>query len=179
VDGARPAQTRIGLINMTRVLKGSKKFQAIQADLRKHTQVVQQQLEGLRTQVKNLQAEIGAARTPDDRREQFVRQVKELRRTMEDEQEAAKKEVERRSNAALTRMYRDVEDMARRVANAQGLELVLFYTDAVTEADFYSPNNLQRKLSQPGALMPLVVAPGMDITEAVLQALNPVEPRRR
>jgi hypothetical protein len=31
---------------------------------------------------------------------------------------------------------------------------------------------LQRKLMQPGALMPMIVAPGMDITEAVIEALN-------
>jgi RNA polymerase sigma factor (sigma-70 family) len=179
VGGVRPPQTRIGLINMSRVLKQSKKLQAMQADLRKHTKAVQQQLEVLRAQARKLQTECDNPATPADLREQFGRQVKELMRRMEDEEATARKEVDRKSNAALTRMYRDVEDMARRVANAQGLELVLFYTDAVTEADFYSPNNLQRKLSQPGALMPLVVAPGMDITQAVLAALNPAEPRRR
>ena len=59
-----------------------------------------------------------------------------------------------------------------RIAKANGLELVLFYTDVVTEADFYNPDNLQRKLSQPGALMPMIVAPGMDITDSVIEALN-------
>ena len=48
----------------------------------------------------------------------------------------------------------------------------MFYTDAVSEADFYNPTTLQRKLTQPGALMPLIVAPGMDVTEAVVEALN-------
>ena len=57
-------------------------------------------------------------------------------------------------------------------AKTQGLELVMFYTDAVSEADFYNPTTLQRKLTQPGALMPLIVAPGMDVTEAVVQLLN-------
>ena len=49
---------------------------------------------------------------------------------------------------------------------------MLFYTDAVTEDDFYNPNNLQRKLSQPGALVPMVVAPGMDVTDVVIEGLN-------
>jgi Skp family chaperone for outer membrane proteins len=128
--------------------------------------------------MRNLQAESDANLTPADRREQLGRQVKELARKMEDVQATARQEVERRSSAALTRSYKEIEDMARRVANAQGLELVLFYTDAVTEADFYNSNNLQRKLSQPGALMPLVVAPGMDITEVVIGALNRMPARQ-
>jgi RNA polymerase sigma factor (sigma-70 family) len=182
-DGARPAQTRIGLINITRVLKDSKKTQALQKDLRKQTQAVQERLEALRTQARNLQAEHNANATPVERREQLGRQLKEIARKMEDEEQAARKEVERRTGAALTGMYRAVEDAARRVANLKGLELVLFYTDAVTEADFYNPNNLQHKLSQPGALMPMIVAPGMDVTDTVLEALNrahapPDDPRR-
>ena len=69
-------------------------------------------------------------------------------------------------------MYREVADVARRIASAKGLELVMFYNDAVTEADFYEPANLQRKMVQPGVLMPMVVTPGMDITDEVLAALN-------
>ena len=59
------------------------------------------------------------------------------------------------SGDALATTYREVEDVARRIANARGLELVLFYNDVVTEADFYTPQTLQRKLSQPGALVPM------------------------
>src|SRR5262249_7664236 len=65
-----------------------------------------------------------------------------------------------------------VEDVANKIAKSKGLDLVLFYTDAVTEADYYNPNNLQRKLSQSGALMPIIVAPGMDITDTVIEALD-------
>jgi hypothetical protein len=42
----------------------------------------------------------------------------------------------------------------------------------VTEADFYHPNNVQRKMTQPGVLMPMIVAPGMEITETVIDVLN-------
>jgi RNA polymerase sigma factor (sigma-70 family) len=171
-DGARPPQTRIGLINMSRVLKRSKKLQVIEKDLRKQTQAMQQYLEELRTQVRNLQAAQDANATPADQREQLGRHVKEIIRKIDDEQATASREMERRNGAALTRVYKEIEDAANRFARAQGLELVLFYTDAVTEADFYNPNNLQRKLSQPGALMPLVVSPGMDITDTVIDVLN-------
>jgi RNA polymerase sigma factor (sigma-70 family) len=172
-EGARPLQTRIGLINLTRVLKTSKKFQAIQADLRTKTQQAQQKLEALKKQVQKYQAE----------GEQSARQLRDTQRQMEDEQQSAQMMLTKMQGDAVTSMYREVEDVAKRITKAKGLELVLFYTDAVTEEDFYNPNNLQRKLSQPGALMPMIVAPGMDITDTVIEGLDrtqapPDGPRR-
>jgi RNA polymerase sigma factor (sigma-70 family) len=181
--GARPLQTRIGLINLTRVLKGSKKFQAAQADLRARMEQAQQKLDALRKQAQKSQAESDDPATPPGRREQSEWQLRRLKKEMEDEEQRARGMMDKMSGDALTAMYREVEDAAHRLANANGLELVLFYNDAVTEADFYNPKALERKLSQPGALMPMVVSPGMDITAAVIDVLNrmqaPAEGGRR
>jgi outer membrane protein len=171
-DGARPPQTRIGLFNMTRALKASKKYQSLEADLRTRTQQVQERLEAMKTQLQKLQAECDNPATPANRREGNAAQVRQLKREMEDEEEKGKAILTKANGDALGTMYRDVEDVVNRVAKVNGLELVLFYTDAVTEADFYTSSNLQRKLTQPGALMPMIVAPGMDITETVIEALN-------
>jgi RNA polymerase sigma factor (sigma-70 family) len=171
-EGARPLQTRIGLINITRVLKGSKKLQALQAALRTRTQQIQQKLEVLQTEVKKYQAECDDPATPAGRRDQSSSQVRQLQRAMEDEAASAKKVLDRMNGDAVTTTYREVEETANRIATAKGLELVLFYTDVVSEADYYNPTTLQRKLSQPGALVPMIVAPGMDITDSVIEALN-------
>ncbi|HEY7428872.1 MAG TPA: hypothetical protein VH682_31870, partial [Gemmataceae bacterium] len=45
------------------------------------------------------------------------------------------------------------------------------YNDAVTPEDFMSPQNIARKLNT-GALMPLYAAPGMDISQEVVNMLN-------
>jgi RNA polymerase sigma factor (sigma-70 family) len=171
-DGACPPQTRIGLINMTRVLKGSKKFQAVEADLRVRTQQLQKEHDAIRREIQKLKAESDDPDTPQSDRARNTKRIRQLQVEMEDKATDAKRTLSDKSNEALAKMYREVEDAANRVAKRDGLELVLFYTDAVTEADFYNPNNLQRKLTQPGALLPLIVAPGMDITETVITALN-------
>jgi Skp family chaperone for outer membrane proteins len=157
---------------MTRVLKGSKKVQALQADLRGRTQQAQQKLEALKKTLQGIQAESDDPATPAARRDELARKIRQLRRDIEDEQEAARARVGKMSDDALGVAYREVEEAANRIARVKGLELVLFYNDAVTEADFYTPGNLQRKMSQAGALMPMVVAPGMDITDAVIEGLN-------
>jgi Skp family chaperone for outer membrane proteins len=170
--GARALQTRIGLINLTRALKSSRRFQSFQADRRIKTLHWQKKLDALKTQLQQCQAEIDDPATPAGRREQSMNQVIQIKRQMEDEQATAGTLVAKMNADAFTTMYRDVEDAARRIAKTQGLELVLFYTDAVTEADFYNAKNLERKMSQPGALMPMIVSPGMDISETVIEALN-------
>ena len=171
-EGPRPLQTRIGLINLTRVLKGSKKFQSVQADGRARIQQVQQKLEGLKAQAQKYQADCDDAAASAARRELSAEQVRQIKKEMEDEQKRAQAMLTKMDGDALVTMYREVEEAADRLAKAKGLELVLFYTDVVTEADFYKPSTLQRKLSQPGALMPMIVSPGMDITDTVIEMLN-------
>jgi Skp family chaperone for outer membrane proteins len=171
-EGALPLHTRIGLINMTRVLKAATAYRSFQEELRAQTKHAEGKLEDLKAQVQQFRAESDDAGTPASRGEIHAKRLRDLQRQMEDEQQRAKARLARLSADALTRVYRQVEEAANRIAKTQGLELVMFYTDAVNEADFYNPTALQRKLTQPGALMPLIVAPGMDITEAVVQALN-------
>jgi RNA polymerase sigma factor (sigma-70 family) len=170
--GGRPAQTRIGLINLARVIKGSKKFQAFQAGERARTQQFQKRLDTLKARARKYEIESTDPAATASEREYAVRQLRQLQRQMDEEAATAKSELSQLSGEAFSRMYRDVAEAAQRFANANGLELVLCYNEAVTEADFYQPANLQRKMTQPGALMPMVVAPGMDISDAVLEALN-------
>jgi Skp family chaperone for outer membrane proteins len=171
VGGTRPLRTRIGLINMTRVLKSAKKMRAMQDEQREYIDQVQKKLDTLKTAYRNY-LEAANHTTQPDEREKYEPKLRELKRQVEEEEISAKQHFSKQSAKATVRIYRDIEDAANRIAKAQDLELVMFYTDAVTEADFYTPENLQRKLSQSSALVPMIVAPGMDITETVIEALN-------
>jgi RNA polymerase sigma factor (sigma-70 family) len=170
--GARPPQTRIGLINMTRVLKASKKFQSIEADLRTRTNLLQEELDGLKSQLQKYTTENADPATDARQREKNTKRLRQLQVEMEDKRIATMRLLADQSGEACAKMYREVEDAANRLAKLYAIELVMFYTDAVTAADFYHPTNVQRKMTQPGVLMPMIVAPGIDITETVVEALN-------
>jgi Skp family chaperone for outer membrane proteins len=170
--GDRPLQTRIGLINMTRVLKGSKKVQALQADVRLKTQEAKQKTDHLQKQAQDYQARCTDPATPAASRDQLAQKVLDLRREIEDVQHQANARVAKASGDGLAAAYREIERVANRIAKAKGLELVLFYTDAITEEDYYEPGALQRKMSQHGALVPMIASPGMDITDALIDGLN-------
>ena len=47
----------------------------------------------------------------------------------------------------------------------------MHFNDAIDAADIYNPMNVQRKL-QIGATFPMYAAPGMDITNQVIEMLN-------
>jgi RNA polymerase sigma factor (sigma-70 family) len=170
-EGARPLQTRIGLINLARVIKGSKKAQAIRSNIRAQFEQAHDRLEALKSHIQKAQAQADDANVTADRKDELARELRQLKREMEDEQQSIQAKITKSEGEALPALYREVEDAASRLAKRDGLELVLFYNDAVTEADFYSPQVVQRKLAS-GGLMPLVVAPGMDITDKIIEALN-------
>jgi Skp family chaperone for outer membrane proteins len=170
--GTRSLHTRIGLINMARVLKDSKLGQTVEADLRRQTQQLQKDLASLRKQLQHNSAVYLDPATAPREKERLNRDFRLLQRDMQEEEAAARAKLAELNGKACIRVYRAVEDAANRIAKSQDLELVMFYTDAVTEADYYSPENMQHKLTQSGVLMPMVVAPGMDITETVIAALN-------
>ena len=169
--GARTQRTRIGLINMTRVLKSSKKMKAMRDEQREYIDQVRKKLDTLKTAYQNY-LEAANHTTQPDERAKYEPKLRELKRQLEEEEISAKQHITKQSGKVTVQIYRAIEEAANRIAKANDLELVMFYTDAVTEADFYTPENLQRKLTQNSALVPMIVAPGMDITETVIEALN-------
>jgi Skp family chaperone for outer membrane proteins len=162
---------------MTRVLKASKRFQAIEADLRSQAQRAQEQVAPKRNLLQQLRSQEQDPDADARQRERTAKQVRQLQAEIEDQSTAASRALADKTGDACAKMYRQIEDAANRVAKREGIELVMFYTDAVTEADFYHPNNVQRKMTQPGALVPMIVAPGMDVTERVLEALEKIADR--
>jgi Skp family chaperone for outer membrane proteins len=71
----------------------------------------------------------------------------------------------------FSEIYKDVMGAAERHAKANGIEMVMHFNDGTTEAEVNNPNNIGRKMGQ-GALFPLYLAPGLDISKDVLTALN-------
>jgi Skp family chaperone for outer membrane proteins len=112
------------------------------------------------------------AKTTDAEREKIRPRMAQLRLDGELKQEAAKKELVKINGDAAIQIYKEVEDAVNLYARSNNLELVLFYNDAITAEDYYHPANLQRKLTQPAAVMPIFVTPGMDISNQVVNNLN-------
>ena len=169
----RPPQTKIALCNLSGVIKGYKKYQNFQAEIKGDIDKFQKKDKEYRDAMEQWAKSITTTSSAADKEkaEKAIRQYKGL---MEENNAEAKNSLGKKSDEQMVILYKEVREMAQRYAASQGIELVLCYNDADEKSDaanFWSPANVARKM-QAGACMPLVVAPGMDITDALVQMLN-------
>jgi Skp family chaperone for outer membrane proteins len=169
---ARPLQTRIGLVNMVKVLKEYKKFQVIEEPIKKRSQELEATLNGYRIQMNKLKEEYNQPNTAQARKEAIEKESRELQMRGQMAEEDAKKELTKKQGDAAVQIYQEVKAAVDSFAATYGYEAVFFYNDAITPEDMMHPANVQRKLLQPACLMPLYYAPGMDISAAIVANLN-------
>jgi Skp family chaperone for outer membrane proteins len=168
---AAPApRTRIALLNMTYVMKYYPKFTAYQSELKQILQPFQDKDKGLRAQADQITKDANMPGKAEAELQKLAKDLKEVKRGIEDNDQAARVVLSKRSDEQMKVLYLDVVDAASRYARAHDFELVLHYNDAVTRDDFLSPVNIGRKL-QNGALTPLYAVPGLDISKEVVENL--------
>jgi Skp family chaperone for outer membrane proteins len=166
-----PPRTRIALLNMTYVMKYYAKFKSYQDELKQILQPFQDKDKALRAQADAIVKESSATGKSAADVEKLQKDLKDVKRAIEDNDQAARVLLGKRSDEQMKVLYLDVVDAASRYARAHDFELVLHYNDAVTREDFLSPANIGRKL-QNGALMPLYAVQGLDISREVVENLN-------
>jgi Skp family chaperone for outer membrane proteins len=173
----RPPQTRIGMVNMVYVLKNYRKFQNVEAEIKNHeANLVKAKLEPFRTQLVSMKTIHADPKTLPAQREQIEREAKTLQLKAQDTEADVRKELSQRSGDAYRTIYKDVELAAQRFAASNNYEMVLFFNDAITDDDKNHPANIQRKLLQPAAVMPLYITPGMDVSKPIVDMLNQMYP---
>jgi len=169
----RPAtpQTKIALLNLTYVVKGYKKYQTFQNELKAKAMQYETGIKDKAARIETLTKEASNPATEGAAREAKEKEIRDLKRQIEDVQMAGRTELEKFQGDMMVQFYKEVRDASQRHALANGFELVFHYNDATTQADYDSPANINRKMNSSG-LMPFYWAPGMDISAAVLDALN-------
>ena len=173
VSAAAP-KTKIALCNLSSVIKGYKKYQNFQAEIKGDITKFQEKDADIRKQIEACTKAIQNPATPADKKGEYEKWMTQYKHQLEDLNGEAKNALGKKSDDQMVILYKEVREVTQRYASAQGIELVLHYNDAdeVTQkADFMSPANVARKM-QAGACMPLYITPGMDITAALVQNLN-------
>lgn len=167
---AQPAQarTRIALLNLTYVIKNYEKYKHFQEEIKGIVDPFQNTDKNLRAQLEELRKKLEAS---PSQREEIEHQAKDVQRRLEDNSAEAKLKLGRRSDDEMKILFLDVYEAAQRYATSHDFELVLHYNDAVTKEDYFSAQNIARKLNT-GALMPLYWMPNMDISQEVVRVLN-------
>jgi Skp family chaperone for outer membrane proteins len=177
----KPApRTRIGLINLTYVIKNYDKYKNFQEEMREFVEPFQKRDAELRSQLEELRKQAtdpslvptaGEDRDEKARKEELEEKAKKIQREMEDNKEKIKKKLGKRNDEEMKIIYLDVYEATQHYASANDLDLVLHYNDAITKEDFLSAQNIARKLNT-GALMPLYEKPNMEISQDLVALLN-------
>lgn len=174
-NAAAAPKTKVGLLNLTYVIKNYNKFKNFQEDLKKTVEPFQTKDTGLKTEGEKIAKEAQTPATTAARREAIEKRLKEIQRDIEDNKNEAQKVVVKKQEDQLKILYMDVRGIVERYAQAHGFEMVLHYNDATTQEEYWSPTNIARKM-QAGALMPMYMANGLDISANIVATLNAAAP---
>ena len=158
------------------------KYKDMQAELKETAEPFQRrestlrrQGEKLRTELEQLQKQTNQGGPLSDeiaqKKEELERKVRMLQREIEDNQTEAKAKLGKKTETSMKEMYRVVSEAVARFAKEHDYEIILHYNDAITAQDYSSLPNIQRKLSS-GALTPLAIKPGVDVSKDLVELLN-------
>jgi Skp family chaperone for outer membrane proteins len=164
-------RTRIALINLAYVIKNYKKTETFQAEIKAEFKSYEARAQAKQTEMEKLAKHASDPATTGQQRDADQAEMTKLKREIEDLNNEAKKSIGKKNDEQMVILYREIQDAAQRYAMAHNFDLVLHYIDAVTQADYYSPGAIARKL-QSSACMPMYQAPGLDISREVVMALN-------
>jgi Skp family chaperone for outer membrane proteins len=167
-----PPPTRICILNMLEVMKNYKKAQNMELELRRVQTDWENKLKPFRDQANILRGKYSSSTLSQPEREQVEKDMRTLQMDFQAMEEDAKKDMQKRSGEVYKQIYREVEDAVTRFAGSNGYAAVFFSNDAVNPDDKYAPANVARKLSLPGATVPIYVAPQVDITAIISSNLN-------
>lgn len=164
-------KSRVALLNLTYVVKNYTKFTTFQNELKTAVDPFQVKDTAWKKQGEALVKESQDPKTTVEKRDVIEKQLKDLQRQIEDNKNEAAKVLQKKQEDQLKILYGDVRVAAYRYAQAHGYDMVLHYNDAITEQDYNSGPNIARKM-QAGALMPIYMSPGVDVSVEIVKTLN-------
>src|SRR5262249_18465232 len=125
--------TKVALLNLSYVLRYYEKFKNYQEEVKKVVEPYQKKDREIVNEGERLPKQVKAPATTAEQREVLERKLRQLTRDREDNENAVKKEVARRSGEQIKILYTEIFEVAKRYAGAHGYDAVLQYND-VTEA---------------------------------------------
>jgi Skp family chaperone for outer membrane proteins len=147
------------------------KFKVYQMELKAKVDPFQAKDTDLKKQGEKFAEDAKDVTLTPDQRAKIEKKLTRLQREVEDNKAEAQAILVKAQERQLQTLYNDVETVARRLAKQRGFDLVMHFNDAEDRAERNSPANIARKM-QAGALMPMVVEPGTDLSEAILEELH-------
>jgi Skp family chaperone for outer membrane proteins len=175
---AAPAQTRIAFVNIEIVFQNYTKAKNYKKEMEDAVAPFRAEAEKLKADMIKWQRELddptSPTKIPDFNKERWAEGIKANKRKLEDLSAQVGKVIGKKNEEQVTQLYKEVNDMVQRHAAQNGFHAVLCYGES-TKLSPLGFENISRKvqgMEGTGCLSFMYVAPGLDISQAVTDALN-------
>jgi Skp family chaperone for outer membrane proteins len=143
----------------------------MQTEFKAHYKKFEDEYKALKDESEKRQKQLQDPQYTTQQKELIEKEIKRLTREMAEKNEEMRAALAKKEGEMVTLLYKEVDEAVRKYAQSTGIEMVLFYNDAITESDRFNPMNIARKISA-GACYPMYLAPGLDISDDIAKILN-------
>lgn len=174
-QAAAPAQPRMAVVNLVYIMENYNKARLLRDEAKAGFLKFQTKVDELRQKMTDAQKKLDDPKL--ENRAAWEKYAVDLKRAHEDLAINFKKEFGAKSEDQWVQLYREVEDAVKRYAVSNNFHIVLQYNETINAQEAGSPGHIVRRAERPGgALIPMYVANGLDISTAVVQNLNHLNP---
>lgn len=178
----RAGAVRVAVFDMLKVLKGYARCQRAEAELDRDWEALVRAFRLKRDVLTKLQEEAGRSGLSAARKAEVNRQIRAAERAIERLYGESHSAPPRKLSQKFKLLYADVQEAAARVARKRGYDVVLYHFETAPDPSCPNPFLITRRADDshmsirrtiwPGALKPTYSAPGVDITEDLIEELN-------
>ncbi len=162
-------RTRVAIVNLQEVLKGYKKLEAINEEIKQKYQEFEKLIKDKQAEAKKQGDVVADPKSTPQQREAAETAMGKIRLELEDLNKKGQKEVLKLRDDRLSLVYREVNDVVQQYAVQNGIDLVFrFQEDWGT--DYHNPTNVMQRLEKAG-FWPMYWDPALNITGAVKEML--------
>jgi Skp family chaperone for outer membrane proteins len=162
---------RLRILNLNQVIKTYKRTESMQAEFKAHYKQFEDDYKVLKEKSEARTKQMQDPQYTTQQKELIEKEIKRLQREMAEKNEEMRAALAKKEGEMVTLLYKEVDEAVRKYAQSAGIEMVLFYNDAITDSDRFNPMNIARKISA-GACYPMYLAPGLDISNVIAKILN-------
>gem|GEM_PF-2555444 len=174
---AAPTQTRIAFVNIETVFQNYEKAVLYKKEMENAIAPFKVKAEKLKAEILQWQRELQdptSAKNPKFNKEQWEAGILKNKRDLEDLTKEVGKIVGTKNEEQVVQLYKEVNDAVQAHALANGFQAVMCFGES-TKLPPLGFENISRKvqgMEGSGCMSFMYIAPGLDISQAVTEALN-------
>ncbi len=175
---AAPAQTRVAFVNIETVLQNYKKAVTYKEEMEKTIAPFRTDADTLKKDMIRWEQELNDPGSPtkikEFNRERWAEAIKNNKRKLEDLTTKVGKIIGKKQEEQVVQLFSEVNEAVQRYALTNGFHVVMSYGQPSKVAPL-SFENISRQLQGmggTGCLSYMYIAPGLDISQAVIDMLN-------